>query len=45
MYSDNRKPDAYLLVVLVRSNQDPAAWFVVTARDMTTRERTRYHRK
>jgi uncharacterized DUF497 family protein len=35
----------YLLVVLVRSTHDSSAWFVVTARNMTDRERNRYHRK
>ena len=35
----------YLLVVLVRSTNDSSAWFVVTARNMTARERNRYHRK
>ena len=35
----------YLFVVLVPSTVETEAWFVVTARDMTSRERARYQRK
>lgn len=35
----------FLLVVLVPSTEQPDAWYVATARNMTDRERTRHRRK